>query len=412
MQKGSLLQLAHEPDNEFDANAVAVHHLPSNKKIGHISKELAPKYCQLLQAGRIIDASVKSVTKVGGYFDIVISIRYISESEISATRNLSRFSRTIDQVGNVSGVYAIKNVQNGQQYIGSSVRVRERLKSHLSALIFKIHPNVLISADFKSIGADAFEAQLLERIAGEDSLLAAEAKWISDLTSKGVTLYNRTLDGRGVLPGSKPYSDWLNPNSKRAVGKKPYLVEFKEFGRVSLADLKRIRSALARYLEKLKECDTVNRAIREENEQISRRNARVQSALEQYRQSQLKPLEQQISQIGAQLEEHKVGTIAGLWTSSLDFKPSRFGKSWQAIKVKDTPLARGLIERHSELVSAYQRAEERLPPSHLEQLKPLRPAPKDKSNITISGKKHYLDLQKLDLLDLDRLIKELSAGQK
>ena len=62
IKKGSSLQLIHEADNEYDQNAVAVHHLASSKKIGHISKELAPKYCELLRTNRIIDATVKAVT--------------------------------------------------------------------------------------------------------------------------------------------------------------------------------------------------------------------------------------------------------------------------------------------------------------------------------------------------------------
>ena len=63
LKAGSKVFLVHTPDNPHDRNAVAVYLLPTAKPLGHVSKDVAPKYAALADSNQIKSAEVISATK-------------------------------------------------------------------------------------------------------------------------------------------------------------------------------------------------------------------------------------------------------------------------------------------------------------------------------------------------------------
>ena len=60
---GVAIRLEHQPLNPQDLNAVAVRVQSTGAMLGHIPKDLAPKYAALVIAGKIISAKVSSIAK-------------------------------------------------------------------------------------------------------------------------------------------------------------------------------------------------------------------------------------------------------------------------------------------------------------------------------------------------------------
>ncbi|AZD86502.1 hypothetical protein C4K14_3678 [Pseudomonas chlororaphis subsp. aureofaciens] len=60
-----------------------------------------------------------------------------------------------------SGVYAIRNIRNGKVYIGSSVNLASRIKSHASRMKNGVGKNKYLQADWDSHGPDAFSVEVL-----------------------------------------------------------------------------------------------------------------------------------------------------------------------------------------------------------------------------------------------------------
>lgn len=404
LASGSTIQLIHESQNPYDQNAVAAHHLESNSKVGHIAKELSAKYCKLIKENRIIHAKVESVEKVGQYFDISVTIVYKSQSEFSSDAIRTGFHRSIDLTENVSGIYVIKNLKNGSCYIGSSLKIRERLQSHLSSLSFNIHPNAPLSSDFKLMGADAFEAFIIKPILDVSQLLLAEAQCISKFSANGTNLYNRTADGQGRAPGVKKTSSIIGTAKSRARTPNMPLTEFRDFGKASISDLKRIRAALRKYEERItlykEELITIDR----QNSIINEKNANVKRQSENYYKSNLKPIEDKLTFIAGEIKKHQVGVIASIWSNHLEFTPSSYAGYSQKIKVKDTSQTRNLIAQYAELKAELAKLDSNKPQNNLEKIKPRPTPPKSKSNIIISDRKYLLDFEMLSISDLDKLI--------
>ena len=68
LQKGSLssgvaIRLEHEPDNPYDKNAVAVRVKQTGAKLGHLSIEVAAKYAELLNSGKVFEGKITNIAK-------------------------------------------------------------------------------------------------------------------------------------------------------------------------------------------------------------------------------------------------------------------------------------------------------------------------------------------------------------
>lgn len=83
-----------------------------------------------------------------------------------------------------AGIYAITNMANGKQYIGSAVDIRRRWRGHLCKLRKGLHHSQHLQAAWTKYGEEAFTFSILELVSEKAALLAAEDRWLS---SRGVT---------------------------------------------------------------------------------------------------------------------------------------------------------------------------------------------------------------------------------
>jgi len=77
-----------------------------------------------------------------------------------------------------SGIYEIRNIVNGNRYIGSSVDLNRRLKVHLCLLNKGMHTNAHLQSAWDKYGEDSFNFEVLE-LCEEDQVLERE-QWYID----------------------------------------------------------------------------------------------------------------------------------------------------------------------------------------------------------------------------------------
>jgi predicted GIY-YIG superfamily endonuclease len=77
-----------------------------------------------------------------------------------------------------TGVYAIRNTDDGAVYVGSSTDIDARWEQHRTALDQAFHHDDQLQAAWDRSGAAAFELVILERVGSGDSLAHAEQRWI------------------------------------------------------------------------------------------------------------------------------------------------------------------------------------------------------------------------------------------
>lgn len=212
LQKGSLssglsIRLEHHPDNPHDKNAVAIQVKRTGAMLGHLSKELAPKYVALINSGKILEASIVNVVKEGEYINIDVRILYEQSDDQLEEKHSSRLWQSSSSMPTESGVYAITNIETGRQYIGSSNNIRDRIRSHIKDLSQGCHANHVLQGDFSSLGLNYFEARVIEKGVSLSNLAMEEANRISSFLNAGAALYNLTVDGQGSGRNSHGHSD-------------------------------------------------------------------------------------------------------------------------------------------------------------------------------------------------------------
>jgi hypothetical protein len=201
------IRLLHQPENPYDHNAVAVLLKSNEAMLGHLSRDLAPKYAALANAGRILESSVSSVSGGTVNPDLKIRICYeLAEQELAQKRR-SRFWLTANSLPLAPGVYSITNTVTGRQYIGASSRVKERVLNHLRTLSDGSHVNRLLQEDFAKGGADKFEVSVIASCQADSEVNEMEAYRVQKLLSEGKSLYNLTIDGQGSVWGKYQDSD-------------------------------------------------------------------------------------------------------------------------------------------------------------------------------------------------------------
>jgi len=77
-----------------------------------------------------------------------------------------------------SGVYQIVNKVNSKRYIGSSIRIKNRLREHKNALVKNIHPNRKLQNAWNKYGEEKFVFEQLEIVSNVDVILKREQYWI------------------------------------------------------------------------------------------------------------------------------------------------------------------------------------------------------------------------------------------
>jgi hypothetical protein len=197
LSEGDVLHFKREPRNKFDKYAVAVL-VESGEKIGHVSRSVSQKYSRLVSSGAILRVVIKEVWHDGEVVRIRMLITHDADIAGKGSKRRygkSRFEESIHEIPAVSGVYAIQNLRDSCEYIGSSGNMQNRLRQHIKALRDRTHPNEPLQKAFVSFGESAFEAQVLVRT---NDCEKWEAEEIRSRRNAGVVLYNRTDDGQGV----------------------------------------------------------------------------------------------------------------------------------------------------------------------------------------------------------------------
>lgn len=99
----------------------------------------------------------------------------------------------ISLLKDVPGVYRITNDSNGKCYVGSSVKIRSRIRQHRNGLIANRHPNAHLQAAWNQCGGDKFSVDVLEMTAIND-VRQAEQRHMDRLQSHNRALgYNLSL---------------------------------------------------------------------------------------------------------------------------------------------------------------------------------------------------------------------------
>jgi group I intron endonuclease len=82
----------------------------------------------------------------------------------------------------VVGIYYIQNTSNGLCYIGSSVHIKDRVRTHFSELLKGTHHSSKLQNAFNKYGVDAFVWGVCEEVLPDNSLLMEkEQTWIDEL---------------------------------------------------------------------------------------------------------------------------------------------------------------------------------------------------------------------------------------
>lgn len=81
-----------------------------------------------------------------------------------------------------SGVYAIRNTRTGKAYVGSSVDMQRRRRTHWRELRNGTHGCAKLQRSWLKHGADSFAFEVLETVASDEAeLRGAEQRWIDRL---------------------------------------------------------------------------------------------------------------------------------------------------------------------------------------------------------------------------------------
>ncbi|MBU1362893.1 MAG: GIY-YIG nuclease family protein [Gammaproteobacteria bacterium] len=220
---GTPLSLRHEWDNPHDPNAVAIHIRATGAKLGHVSREIAPKYATLVDQALIQDAKVANASLNGGAPKIHITVVY--RTACATTETASSLGST--NLPSSPGVYSIRNYKTAREYIGSSKDIKKRVSRHFQELRFGTHGNRILQEDFVANGERAFSASVVA-LCGAQQLAVVEELEIKKRLASNVDLYNSTTNGQGVgfRPINQPVplsvsdkkrpmpSSWVNENQK------------------------------------------------------------------------------------------------------------------------------------------------------------------------------------------------------
>jgi group I intron endonuclease len=76
------------------------------------------------------------------------------------------------------GIYQIANLNNNKIYIGSSINVYKRTKTHFNELKNGIHANIHLQNSFNKYHGNNFKFSILEYIEMKTELLSREQYWI------------------------------------------------------------------------------------------------------------------------------------------------------------------------------------------------------------------------------------------
>lgn len=95
-----------------------------------------------------------------------------------------------DNIPNTPGIYAIRNIESGRIYIGSSATLRKRLRQHHSELLRKVHKNRKLQNSWSLHGEGCFEFFVIEYLEDKGECIPREQYWIDCADASNEDNYN------------------------------------------------------------------------------------------------------------------------------------------------------------------------------------------------------------------------------
>jgi group I intron endonuclease len=115
--------------------------------------------------------------------ELINLVKISNINEISKTNIIDILDDTIKFDGNRSKcIYGIKNIKTNQYYIGSTRKLNNRVKTHITRLERQEHHSPFLQKDWND-NKNNFEFILLERILNEKNILEREQWWIDNTDS-------------------------------------------------------------------------------------------------------------------------------------------------------------------------------------------------------------------------------------
>lgn len=105
-------------------------------------------------------------------------------------------------IPNLSGIYKIKNLKSNKIYIGSSVKLKNRIRSHFYRLKTRTHNNHYLQKSYDKHGEESFEVEILETFININyqTLLNLEKEYIIKYNCLNDKIgYNLMLDNSSFL---------------------------------------------------------------------------------------------------------------------------------------------------------------------------------------------------------------------
>lgn len=125
-------------------------------------------------------------------------------------------SPTYKTGGKISGIYVIKNKLNDKKYIGQSINIYQRLRSHISTYK-RSKKNILLYSAMRKDGVSNFEYSFLE-LCPKSTLNEREKYWIKKINSIYPNGYNQVI-GAGKT-GYKLSEETKNKIRNAQIGEK------------------------------------------------------------------------------------------------------------------------------------------------------------------------------------------------
>lgn len=113
-----------------------------------------------------------------------------------------------------SGIYMIKNIKNGDYYIGSSCDIIKRYKTHINQLKKGKHHSIILQRAFNKYGLESFKLKIICFCEKELNLIL-EQNYIDSL----LPLYNISKSSVAPMKGRKHTKDSIKKFKKRKVAK-------------------------------------------------------------------------------------------------------------------------------------------------------------------------------------------------
>jgi group I intron endonuclease len=114
-----------------------------------------------------------------------------------------------------SGIYLIQNIKNGKGYVGSSLDIDSRWRTHRRTLNNNTHHNEYLQRSYNKYGRENFMYSILEIVEDTNNLTNKEHEWIEKLNTISPTGYNACMPNKDHPSGIGEHSEETKETLRR-----------------------------------------------------------------------------------------------------------------------------------------------------------------------------------------------------